>query len=384
MDLLDLNKVSSFDILSLLVASDELLLEELFQHVQSHLIKKESAWIKQNFVTILHTIFRLVSCKELKDYCLELICDNPKPLFDSENFPSLDKDIFLQLIKRDELNFEEVDIWEHLIKWGIYQTPGIEELTDKTKLSEKNFKELKKTVNPFIPYIRFYEISSKDFFNKVRPFRNVLPSILFEDVMSFLMAKTEPTQESLPSRMGSIIDNSKIITRKHANIISNWIEKKDTFATINKRYRYYFTLLYRGTRDGFNANSFHQKVNGRGQAIAVIKVKESEEIIGGFNANGWSGNGSYNQYNTYNWINNYDNFIFSFGSQKNYRIGRFNGSYGIYDQAGTMINFGNSDLLLNTGQNGSCSQSSYDKCILDTRSFFAEELEVFSVVKKNR
>jgi len=59
----DLNKQSGADILGLMVASDELLLEELFNHVQNHLIEKQTTWVQQNFVLVLHTIFKLESCK---------------------------------------------------------------------------------------------------------------------------------------------------------------------------------------------------------------------------------------------------------------------------------------------------------------------------------
>ncbi|CAG8496064.1 9229_t:CDS:2 [Acaulospora morrowiae] len=386
---LDLNKISNTDVLDLLVASDELLLRELLDHIQDYLIKQASSWLKSNLITTLHTVFQLSCCKKLVDYCLDSICNNPKPFFSSENFSSLKKSIFLELIKRDELKIEEVDIWEHLIKWGIFQTSGIREMkpSDVKKFLEKDFKNLKGTLDPFIPYIRFHEISSKDFYNKVRPFRKILPESLFEDVMSFLMAGTEPKQRKLLARVGFFIDGSKFFTRNHADVISSWIKRKDT--GISKENRSQFTLLYRGTRDGLNVNSFRQKVNNQGPAIAVVKIKDSETIIGGFNATGWSNNNQY--YNSYSnsysynhnnyWNNNGNHFIFSFKGirDKIGIIGRSTGSSGVYDY-NNMLYFGSSDLLLHDGINGTCNQNSYDKRILDTNNFIAEELEVFKVV----
>ncbi|CAG8783411.1 10579_t:CDS:2, partial [Acaulospora morrowiae] len=70
---LDLIKISRSDILNLLVASDELLLDELIEHIQDHLIKRESQWLKQNSIMVLHTVIKLFSCKELQEYCLESI-----------------------------------------------------------------------------------------------------------------------------------------------------------------------------------------------------------------------------------------------------------------------------------------------------------------------
>jgi hypothetical protein len=40
--IVDLTKLSSEKILGLLIASDELLVEELFRHVQDHLIEKRT------------------------------------------------------------------------------------------------------------------------------------------------------------------------------------------------------------------------------------------------------------------------------------------------------------------------------------------------------
>jgi len=41
------------NIFELLVASDELLLEELFQCVQDHLIERKGIWVQQDFVLVM-------------------------------------------------------------------------------------------------------------------------------------------------------------------------------------------------------------------------------------------------------------------------------------------------------------------------------------------
>ena len=84
----------------------ELLLEELFKHVQDYSIENHTSWIQQNFVIVLHDALKLASCKKLQDYCLESTCANPKPFIVSENFSSLDKNILFGLLKRDDLQVE--------------------------------------------------------------------------------------------------------------------------------------------------------------------------------------------------------------------------------------------------------------------------------------
>ncbi|CAG8749215.1 3261_t:CDS:1, partial [Acaulospora morrowiae] len=213
------------------------------------------------------------------------------------------------------------------------------------------------------------------------------------DVMSFLMAGTEPEQKKLPARIGSFMDGSKIITKKHEAVISNWIERDDAQVEENQ---FLFSLIYRGTRDGFDVDSFHEKVNGEGRAIAVIKIENSNTIVGGFNATGWDYNAyeepasdrfgttyTRNQYNSNSrnyphWINSKDHFVFSFKTTKDRKIGRSSGSKGVYVNNRDILNFGDGDLLIN-GKHGKCSKRSYDNGILDINSFIVEELEVFSV-----
>jgi len=69
----DLTKHSGSNILELLIASDELLLEELFKHVQDYLIERLTNWVEKNFVPVLHTVFKIPNCKKLQDHCLESI-----------------------------------------------------------------------------------------------------------------------------------------------------------------------------------------------------------------------------------------------------------------------------------------------------------------------
>src|ERR1043165_4716366 len=173
------------DILGLLVASDELLLEELFNHVQDYLIEKLSIWVQQNFVFVLHTVFSLASCKKLQDYCLESICKNPRLFITSKTFPSLDKDILFGLLERDDFQVEVVAIWDSLINWGIKQTPELENMYNRDEWTDKNYEDLKNTLSDFIPLVNFLKVTSEDFHRKIRPYKAIIPSNIYEDIMAY-------------------------------------------------------------------------------------------------------------------------------------------------------------------------------------------------------
>jgi hypothetical protein len=48
-----------------------------------------------------------------------------------------------------------------------------------------------------------------------------------------------------------------------------------------------WTLLYRGSRDGFGAHDFHLKCDGKSQTLTLLKAKRSKFIFGGFTASDW-------------------------------------------------------------------------------------------------
>jgi len=51
-----------------------------------------------------------------------------------------------------------------------------------------------------------------------------------------------------------------------------------------------WSLLYRGTRDGFGSDVFHSKCDGHANTLTILKAKESEFIFGGFASVEWESN----------------------------------------------------------------------------------------------
>ena len=165
--------------------------------MKTAIIEKQTTWFQGHFVLVLHTVFKLSSCKKLQEYCLESICTDPQPFITSKDFPSLDKDIFFGLLERDDFNIEEIVAWDCLIKWGIEHTPGLGSMNgDRTKWNDKNYEALKKTLSQFIPLIRFVDISAVDFFNKVRPYKAIIPHYTYEELSEFYYSIKVPYQGS--------------------------------------------------------------------------------------------------------------------------------------------------------------------------------------------
>ncbi|GES81713.1 hypothetical protein GLOIN_2v1842942 [Rhizophagus clarus] len=272
----ELTKQSNEFIFGLLTASDELLLEELFRKLQDYLTKERSNWIQDNLVFVFDKIPAIPNYKTLQDYCMKLISNNPKLFFNSKDFPSFNRNTLLELLKQDDFLIDEAIFWDDLIKWSIFNTPSLRSKNrDRTKWNNEDYEALKKTFSQFIPFIRFSEISSADIFDKVRPFKTIIPNNIYEAVMEFHMKGTLPEDITfLPPRGRMIPIDSKIIKPEHAYVIANWIEGDDAKAIHNKNnLRHKFSLLYSCSRDGFNVKSFKNKCMNRGPCLILIKSR---------------------------------------------------------------------------------------------------------------
>ncbi|RGB25046.1 hypothetical protein C1646_747525 [Rhizophagus diaphanus] len=383
---LDLTKQSGENILGLLVASDELLLEELFKHVRDYLIEKQTKWVDKNFVLVLNAVFSLDNCKKLQDYCLKSICENPLPFFSSKIFPSLNKEILFDLLERDDLQIKEIIVWDYLIKWGIEQTTGLgNKNSDRAKWNNKDYDELKKTLNQFIPLIRFTEISRADFFDKVRPYRIIIPNHIYDEIEEFYYKDALPKTTILPPRTGYSFEIGKI----ESNIIKPILAKL-IVNLIGNDQLYRFKLIYRGSRDGISNKSFREKCKGRVASLVLIKVKDTNKIFGGYSSIGFCSLGNdfilinNDDYHDFRFYNSSDNFIFSFENSedtKHMKISRVvNKSQAILDIDRSGFNFGWGSLSMNNiNLHANNNSNNYENNLKTDTVYTIKEIEIFNI-----
>src|SRR6185369_9565309 len=90
----------------------------------------------------------------------------------------------ISILKRDDLDMKEVEIFQHVVQWGIAQTSLAQEVE---QWEDEHFENLKNTLQEFLPFIRFYHISSVDFYYKVKPFARILPGNLYENLLHYYL-----------------------------------------------------------------------------------------------------------------------------------------------------------------------------------------------------
>src|SRR6266542_3216001 len=193
---ISLRKCDNSDIIKILVAASELNLQELVNFLQSSLIENHANWMEQNFDLIYQTSFENNSFLELQKYCTVLITKEPNKIFNSPNFSSIPENLLITLIENDNIQMDEIQVWEHVIKWGLAQNPELP--SDTTIFSKDDFNTLKSSLQQCIPFIRFHNLASKEFSKKVLPYKKILPKELYKDLLEYFL--DNDSKKSIPRR----------------------------------------------------------------------------------------------------------------------------------------------------------------------------------------
>ncbi|RIB20995.1 hypothetical protein C2G38_2140889 [Gigaspora rosea] len=393
------NHNASF-IFELMLIAYEFLFDELAKYLETQLIENEAHahWLRLNFTRIYQKIFQNNKLQELQKWSNDIVVKYPEKFFDSEEFNMIQENALISLISRDDLQMEEVKIWNRVIEWGIAQKPSLP--SDSKNWTHENFLALKATLRNCLPHIRYFHISGDEIIDNVRPYQQILEKDLWDDITiklispnrqitSTILLPRKILRPTLPTRNTEPF--STVINEAHAAEIASWIDKKEnTYSLTNNPYE--FKLLLRGTRDGFNADSFWKLCDKQTQLVVVMKVKGTDEILGGYNPIGWdkSVNSSYRSCN--------DSFIFSLknGTIQNSILSRVTiPEYAIYCYCYGGPKFGaGRDLGMSNcfNQDRKCwhTQSSYAKRIRNASTFESngatyfsvEEYEIFQISKK--
>jgi hypothetical protein len=385
-----LDEQDTSDFLKALAAADVLHLQELVDYLQKYLIKNKPEWIEQHFEFTYQISLQSNNLLGLQEFCTNLMAQFPDKILKSFEFTSLSEKSLISLIKRDDLQMKEIEVWEHVLKWGLAQNPSL--TPEPNAWTDDDFIAMKNTLQQCLPFIRFFCLSSKEFVQKVRPYKKLLNHQLYEDLVnSYMDPDIEPAENILLPRniiKDEIID-SKIVNLNIVSIISRWIDKVELnykFSYLRELYlQYEFKLLLRGSRDGFTPKTFHELCDGRHNTVTFVKVKDSEEIIGGYNPLKWE--------SSQTWGETRDSFIFSFKSKdNNYRdsvisnVKYPNNALLFSTTAGPY--FGNDIVIFTADEYSNYNKIHhkkvyYEKKIRDFEGKFAiEDYEVFQTVKR--
>ncbi|RGB31010.1 hypothetical protein C1646_710146 [Rhizophagus diaphanus] len=298
---IELKNLQGPDVLKLLIAVDELNIHPLVSHIQEFLIEHQTEFLYQNPTGILETVYQHETFTDLWNFCLEKICEEPKALFSSNSFTDLKAPLLELLLKRDDLNMDEIEIWENLLKWCFAQQ-NIK--NEPSKWNKEDITKIERALYRFIPLIRFYDIEPTDFFYKVYCYKDVLPQDLIHNLLEFHIVPDMKPKSKLTPRKPKYQLDSTLIESNYIPVFASWIDKKDSSHYNRKNIPYDFKLLYRSSQDGNDVLSFHRNCDNKGATIWIAKIKNSTQLIGGYNPLDWD--------QSWSWKSTEDSYLFNF------------------------------------------------------------------------
>ncbi|GBB83231.1 hypothetical protein RclHR1_00100035 [Rhizophagus clarus] len=364
--------LDEIDIFKVLATADELNLQELVDYIQKYLIENKSEWLEQHFEFTQQISSRSNNLSKLQEFYTTLVIQSPEKILKSLNFTSLSE--------------------KSLIHWGLAQNPTL--IPDPKSWSKDDFKMMRNTLQHCLPLVRFFCLSSKEFSQKVRPYRKLVNQQLYDNLLNFYLEPDSVSSHNIQRprniMINEIIDeviDSLIVDSGIVLTISRWIDKVDINDNNFKEsyLPYKLELLLRGSRDGFTPKKFHELCDNKPNTVIFIKIKGAEEIVGGYNPLKW------NSSNT--WGKAKNSFIFSFKNKSNFKDAILsnvkNVDYALSNHYSCGPKFGHDIVIYNASNETSdydvvyCEKHFYEKQIRDSDDkFIIEDYEVFLIIKK--
>ncbi|CAB4384784.1 unnamed protein product [Rhizophagus irregularis] len=362
---INFDKNSGPVLLNIISASNKFMLKRLVIITEDFIIKNHQRFIQSDPVGILQVIHYSEFIVNLQKICVKIICSNPEFLFESDKFINLPDYLLETILERDDLNLKESEIWDILINWVLAQNMR------QQAFNLNQIIPVGTILRRFIHLIDFFEISSNDYFHKLSRYEDILPHKLREDILNFyLNTRYEPTPTMYMPRCLKPRPDSTIINRRHVTLFSNWIDRCSGNIT------HKFDLIYKASRDGSTPKDFHAKCDNKGAALIVIKISDSEKIVGGYNPLGWDSSGI-----TKPAMNSY---IFKFSERRKLQTANIS-----YSNGNPQSIICNSDIFgFNDLYNYNCTwigsnPSSYPKLDgLPKGVFYVDDYEVFQVKRE--
>jgi len=234
---------------------------------------------------------------------------------------------------------------------------------------EDSLDRIKKQVERLVSYLNIPESSPPKVQTGILNLENFMRGFTKE----FLQQRIQ-VESSIISKINEFYWASKIISDRQLEILKGWLPKS---------YRCDLKLLYRGSVDGMSSLVFHQKCDGKGPTITLIKCKFEKalepRILGGFLDDSC--------HSDVRWTSSKEAFLFSLSKQKSgsVKCSILDSNYAFYGHSQYGPAFGNGyDLHIEGGfKTGSVYPHSYSNAIAlcnhNMNKFCVEEVEVFQV-----
>lgn len=184
--------ITSENVMPLILAVDQYGISELRSKCYEFLVMKLNTQSCCAMILDAQDQKYQFNCDELIASCMKYVSKNAEEILHLDVFLEFNESVLLEIVKNDELNVSELELFKSIIRWGLEQK----------KRTKRTLYEL---VARFIPYIRYPLIDGKDLLRIVRPC-NVVPLDTYIEALEY---------QSTP---GSIQSTEKRFQERDSNI----------------------------------------------------------------------------------------------------------------------------------------------------------------------
>ncbi|CDW83614.1 tldc domain-containing protein [Stylonychia lemnae] len=171
-------------------------------------------------------------------------------------------------------------------------------------------------------------ISSSEFMGNIKLIQEVLSPLHQDEIKKNQIIFLSKTQEIVETYLKTF--DSEIIPKQYnveaKDLLEQWLGFKANFE-----------LLYRGSRDGFRSDTFHEYCDYQGPTLTLVK-SEFNKIFGGYASLSWSSKEKWQQDN--------QAFLFSMTHQTKHPLVKNKQQAMLCNSRGYMIVFGGGDLQI--------------------------------------
>ena len=214
-----------------------------------------------------------------------------------------------------------------------------------------------------------------DRLNKQLKRHDIMDKATYKSLKSELESKIESLELKLASLKSSGGDESEFSTKPDSEIIFKSNVKEILRHMLNGGGNVYYKLLYRMSRDGRNAQIFHQRCQHIRNDGNIVLIRDREgSVFGGYTTNNWD-------------IGRFKSdsraFLFNIENETAYRIHDVNNA--IYSEESYLDVFGEGDIVVSETRSYSDFPRSYGGGVHEfeltngRREFDIDEMEVFEV-----
>ncbi|CAG8666899.1 1661_t:CDS:2, partial [Funneliformis mosseae] len=151
-DVIDLSNNDMKTNIAILVAADELCLNDLCTFIEDYLLDDESL-LKQNFVLIQDVITKFTQFGKLVQFYNISIQQDPSLIFKADDFATIKQEILLKILVENNHSEKFIIVWDKLLEWGIAQSDELpSDISNWTHNESRRFRSESQAIQECLRY----------------------------------------------------------------------------------------------------------------------------------------------------------------------------------------------------------------------------------------